>query len=391
MIERFKTKNFKSLQELDLLLGPVNVFVGPNMSGKSNVIDAIRFVREVAFPESGTQGVSYALAQRGGVNEALWKGGDEKLLALGLEGSDETDSNTTYKYMLEVVAGPGGFANLQGESLKALTPQGEIDLIARQQSQVQLQNIDRQVAGGIGQLGASVLQYASPGWDGFKFVRWIERWRFYHFLPPQMKEPSSMSFGEVLTEEGQNFSAWLMWLQTRAPEAFGRINEALRDIFSDVTQIKSHPTSEGKVHLEVIERHLKRPTTVWQTSDGFLAVAAILSLIYAPPELSPALLCIEEPENHLHPRILETIVSLLRQVRQEAIDSKNPVSQIILTTQSPYLVDQFSLDEITWFEKKQGATRAYRPADKQHLKDLVENKELGLGNLMYTGALGNEE
>ena len=100
---------------------------------------------------------------------------------------------------------------------------------------------------------------------------------------------------------------------------------------------------------------------------------------------------IEEPENHLHPRLLETLVGLLRQVRQEALDSKGPLSQIMLTTQSTYLVDHFKLDEIIWIEKKNGETKAYRPADKKHLKELVENKELGLGDLMFTGALGEEK
>jgi predicted ATPase len=206
-----------------------------------------------------------------------------------------------------------------------------------------------------------------------------------------MKEPISMSFGEVLSKGGENLSAWLMWLQTRAPEAFGRLNEALQGVFPDVIQIKSYPTADGKVHLQVVERGLKRAATVWQMSDGFLALAGLLSLVYAPPDLSPTVVCIEEPENHLHPRLLETVVALIRQVRQDTLDSAGVPSQILLTTQSPYLVNQMSLDEIIWIEKKNGTTRASRPTDKEHLKELIENKELGLGDLMFTGALGEEE
>jgi hypothetical protein len=50
-----------------------------------------------------------------------------------------------------------------------------------------------------------------------------------------------------------------------------------------------------------------------------------------------------------------------------------------------------TLDEVIWIEKKDGQTKAYRPADKGHLKKLVENKELGLGDLMFSGALGEEK
>jgi len=51
MITRLQVRNFKSLRDIDLELGPLNVLVGPNMSGKSNILDALRFLREIFFPE----------------------------------------------------------------------------------------------------------------------------------------------------------------------------------------------------------------------------------------------------------------------------------------------------------------------------------------------------
>jgi predicted ATPase len=71
-------------------------------------------------------------------------------------------------------------------------------------------------------------------------------------------------------------------------------------------------------------------------------------------------------------------------------DSDGSQTQFLFTTQSPYFLDQFSLDEVFWIEKENGETKAYRPADKKHLRKLVEDKDLGLGELMYTGALGKE-
>jgi predicted ATPase len=391
MITRLQVRNFKSLRDIDLSLGPLNILVGPNMSGKSNILDVFTFVHQVCFPEAGTNGISYALAQRGGVNEVLWKGGDDKLITIAIEAVDGSDPDERYRYSLELIAGPGDFVTTQNESLKLLRNGKETDLILLQQGFLQLKNVDGKDAGNVGSTGISALQYAPPNWDGYKFNQWIKLWRLYHLLPPVMKEPSLMSFGQVLMPNGYNLSAWLMWLQANSPEAFGRLNEVVHDLFPDVTQIRTIPSPDGKVHLAVTEKGLKRPIGVWQTSDGFLALIAILSLIYVPGGLSGTLFCVEEPENHLHPRLIETLVGLLRQVRQEVVDSKAALSQIILTTQSPYLVDQFSLGEIVWIEKKGGETRAYRPANKQHLKTLIENKELGLGDLMFTGALGEEE
>jgi len=392
MITRLRVQNFKSLRKLDLELGPINVLVGPNMAGKSNILDVFRFLHQTFFPEAGTEGVSYALAQRGGVNEVLWKGGDEKLITVALEGTDITEPGTKYKYELQLIAGVGDFVTTQNESLKLFRAGVECDLITREQGFVRFKNADgKDFGGGIGSSSVSALQYAVPGWDGFKFQQWARLWRFYHLVPPAMKQPSLMSLGQVLQPGGDNVSAWLMWLQAHSPESFRRVNEVIRDLFSEVVQINVIPTPDGKVHLATREKGLKRATNVWQTSDGFIALTALLSLIYVPPELSGTVFCIEEPENHLHPKLLETLVGLLRQVRQEAVGAGLSLTQIMLTTQSPYLLDHFSLDEIVWVEKKNGETLAFRPADKKHLKKLIEDEELGLGDLMFTGALAEEK
>lgn len=125
-------------------------------------------------------------------------------------------------------------------------------------------------------------------------------------------------------------------------------------------------------------------------SSGEIVFIAFLSLICAPDELGGTLFLIEEPENHLHPKLLETLMALLRQVRQEVEDRKVAPSQIVLTTHSPYVLDQMSLDEVIWVEKRNGQTRVARPSEKSHLKKLVEDEDLGLGDLMFTGALGEE-
>jgi predicted ATPase len=182
-----------------------------------------------------------------------------------------------------------------------------------------------------------------------------------------------------------------MWLQAHSPANFARINEVLHDLFPALEQIKAIPTTDGRVYLSARENGMSRDTKVWQLSDGFLVIVALLSLIYAPKELAGSLFCIEEPENHLHPRLLETLIALLRQTQQEAEDAGLPPTQFLITTQSPYLINQFTLDEIVWVEKAKGETKTYRPSDKTYLKKLVEDKDLGIADLMLTGVLGADK
>lgn len=396
MITRLQVHNFKSLRDVDISLDPLNVLVGPNMSGKSNILDALLFLYQVFFPQPGAQGVNYALAQRAGPDEVLWKGGEDKLITISLETTDDLDSEIRYQYAIEIIVGAGGYATVQNESLRLRRNGASVTLLGKQEGAAQSTgfqywNANGGAFGGTGQGGVSAMQHAHPSWDGYKFLNSAQYWRFYHFLPPIMKESSEMASGQLLSTYGQNISARLLWLQTHSPKTFGMLNEVLRDAFPDVMQVRTIPTPDGKVHVAVDEKGLKRPTNVWQLSDGFVHFLGLLSLIYVPPELSGTLFLVEEPENYLHPRLLETLVTLLRQVRQDISQAKQPLSQILLTTQSPYLVDRFHLDEIVWVEKRNGETKVFRPSDKKGLRQLVENSDLGLGDLLYAGALGQEK
>ncbi len=121
-------------------------------------------------------------------------------------------------------------------------------------------------------------------------------------------------------------------------------------------------------------------------SDGELAFAALMSLILAPKKLTPPLLCIEEPENYLHPKLLETVVEVLN---QRALELGSGASQMIATTHSPYLVDKLNLEDLVVAEKEKGATKFTRPSTKKKLRDLLSRREMGLGELWFSGALSN--
>jgi predicted ATPase len=389
MLRRLQAQNFKSLRALDAPLGSLNVLVGPNMGGKSNIIDTLRFLYESWFPQPGTYGPVNALARRGGIDEVLWKGGQDKLLSVGIEFEDPAQPTKQFQYKIELVGGAAGYVNIQAEELILREGEERYPLIKRDQESRWLVNANADRLVSI-QAERSAMELAPPNWDGYPLKWFAQNWRQYEFVPALMAQINQVSLGGVLQPHGENLSAWLMWLQTRSPESFDRISEAARDVFPEIHRLSTWPTQQGTVFLTSQERALVRPTPVHQMSSGELAFIAFLSLICAPDDLSGTLFLIEEPENHLHPRLLETLISLLRQVRQEVKDRNVPVSQIVLTTHSPYVVDQMDLDEVIWVEKKNGETKVLRPIEKQHLKKLVENEDLGLGDLMFTGALGED-
>lgn len=387
MITRLRVKNFKSFNDLDIKLGPINVLVGPNMAGKSNTIDALKFVFDILHPTAGQQGLGFALNNRGGGADLPWKGGSDKLSTIGFEGTLDWEPDSSWSYEVNIFVQPQGFMQIQGEKLKVRRGQEERDLIDYRQGTLWLRNFDGTDLAGVSGQFQSVLESRAANWDGDFLRVIINTWRFHRFIPAVMKAVNPTGSGSVLEQVGNNLSAWLMWIQTQYKDDFEKINQAACDLLPGFRRLMTTPTNAGTVFISSEEMGLHRPIPVWQMSDGELALLALLSIIYSPPALAGSLYCIEEPECHLYPKVLAGAVKLMRQVRQEAVEHGLVLSQVIIATQSPQLVDLFALDEIIWLQKKEGATVVVRPSDKKHLRDLVTDKELGITDIVYSGIL----
>jgi predicted ATPase len=306
-----------------------------------------------------------------------------------LEVRQTVPSPRDWRYEIEILVGSGNFAGIQSETL-SLGINGQFqDLIRLDGTQRWWRNLDAKAVGLVGPESRSALQNSTEAWDGHAFVRLIQTWRFHHLIPQAMKQQNNMTGDQVkvLDVAGQNLSGWLLLLQTRYPDSFKMIVDAAKDNLPGIQRIRSWPTKEGTVHLVSDEDGLKSPINVWQMSDGELAFIALLSLIYTPMELGTALICVEEPENHLHPRLLAALWPLLRQARDEFSSSGIPLAQIIVTTQSPQVVDQAKLDEIIWVSKANGETTVSHPSSQEHLAGLVKDKEMGLSDIVYSGLL----
>ncbi|MCL4558677.1 MAG: AAA family ATPase [Deltaproteobacteria bacterium] len=383
MIKKIHIKNYKSLKDVDLELNKVNVLVGPNMSGKSSLLDCFKFLSNICNLAYGVNG---ALNIRGGFAEIVWKGEESGPISFSVTVELAPDE---YEYELSINGNPAtGTFSVEREDLKVKTGDKAFPLIDITNGQGKVMHKDGRDAFGLPGNNASILQFVVPGWEGMSFKDYIKSWNFYNFMTIDMKLPNSATSQPFLVEDGSNFSSWFMTLQTTYPTEFSMIKQVVRDVLPDIEEILTPPTQTGTTHMITREKYLKRSVLLPHMSDGEILFLALLSLIFAPAQLRASLLGFEELENHLHPRLFEVFVELLSQ-RQRELGTQAP--QIIITTHSPYLVDRFKLDDIVVIEKRNGATQCTRPASKTYLKKLLEREELGLGDLLYSGALGNDK
>ena len=391
MLKKVHIKNFKSLKDVTLELGRNNVLVGPNMSGKSNFLDFFKFLQDLVMPSPGMlSGTQNALNPRGGFRRVAWGGGSQNpVIHFSLEG-DSLQSNQKFDWEYEVaLEGNQWGAQVFKESL-ILKRQGESRFLIETKDQQQ-----RNILGADGQSSAQTrdsnklaLEYNLPNWEGNFLRDSIFSWKFYDLLPPLMREPNKTAATDFLSRHGENLSAWLMGLQTRYSDRFDHIKSAARDVFPSLENIFTSPTAQTTVYLASREKFLAEPVTVAEMSDGELAFLALLSLLYAPldPSHRVDFYFIEEPENHLHPKLMSVFVDLLRQIQ---IEPREMHSQFVITTHSPYLLDKFSIDEVVVLSRREGETILSRPGDKAQLRELVNNEEIGLGDDLYRPALGS--
>lgn len=392
MITRMHVANFKSFKELVLPLSGRNILIGPNMAGKSNLITVLRFLNLLVRPTSGVNGLSNAIntLAPGGIEELAWRGGDSRLVSIVVAGdfrefADHSEADT-WQYKLDFVLERQGIARVQNESLEVATHRGSATLIDRDAKTGNriLRNLVDSQTNTLDDVQRSALEFEIPGWEGNSLRSIFASFQFFNLSPAAMKQINATSAVTALSENGSNLSAWLMTLQTRFRSSFELIERATKDVLPDIQSILTWPTQQATILVASEEKFLKSPVPVWHMSDGELCFIALLSLILGPPELTARLYCIEEPENHLHPKLLQILVGLLD---QRQLRSGNAAAQIIATTHSLELVDKCHLEDLVVIEKHQGSSFCSRPGERNELRELLAREELGLGELYYSGAL----
>jgi len=206
-----------------------------------------------------------------------------------------------------------------------------------------------------------------------RFQRFVSSWSFYSGFEiasgSAIRRPVPSEPKPVLAEDGSNLSAVLFSLMAEEREAWSELETHIRSVVPGFVSLNVVPRGEpGSVITEWIERSEKgeiTKLTLSDLSDGtlrFLCWAAIcLSAATSP------LVCVDEPELGLHPRVLPVLAGLFRLFSQR--------SQVLIATHSPYFLSQFPLEQIAVMRKEDGQGKFKRPSNSAALRR--EIKELG--------------
>jgi len=404
-ITRLRVSNFKSFDELEVDLRPLNVVVGANAAGKSNFLEVFRFIRDLA-----AHGLENAVSLQGGMEYlANLKIGAKRPVSLVMTfdfpqvfpvRAEENEYwlasvfESIYKLTLEW-EGNSGYRIVEDEVVhrcryeSGLGSQrhlgdGEIR-ISRVAGKVEvhflLSNIEdaRLSDEGLGMalaLGVRSAEDVLINSNSFIFPRFSESLAAFDLDPKLSKLSTAISGKADLEPDGSNLAIVLRNL-LRDEEKRRDFFRILQDVLPFVEDLKVERFSDKSLLLALKESYTDDsflPATF--LSDGTIHLVALIVVLYFE---KAAVTVLEEPERNIHPHLISRVVSMLK----DASDQK----QIITTTHSPEVVRNVELEDLLLVHRDEnGFSRVTRPAENEELKVFLEN-DFGIDDLYVQSLL----
>ena len=213
------------------------------------------------------------------------------------------------------------------------------------------------------------------------FRRFIEGWYLSYFTPDAARGLPLAGPQKHLNVHGDNLGNVVQFMEREHPRRFQAILASIAQKIPGIDRIDTKETDDGRLLLRFNEKGYQDHFYAQQISDGTLKVFAYLLLLEDPTP--PPFLCIEEPENGLYHKLLETLAT---QFRGHASGTKGS-SQVFVTTHQPYFVDALEPDEVWILEKAaDGLSTIRRASDDPMVRNMVE-EGLPLGSLWYSDYL----
>ena len=213
------------------------------------------------------------------------------------------------------------------------------------------------------------------------FRRFIEGWYLSYFTPDAARGLPLAGPQKRLNVHGDNLGNVVQFMEREHPERFQTILKRIAARIPGIDTIDTERTNDGRLLLRFNDKGFQDPFYAQQMSDGTLKVFAYLLLLEDPTP--PPFLCIEEPENGLYHKLLETLAN---EFRAHASGGRRG-SQVFVTTHQPYFVDALEPTEVWILEKgADGFSTIRRTSDDPIVNNMVA-EGLPLGGLWYSDYL----
>lgn len=335
---------YKTIRALpDFEFGNVNVLIGANGAGKSNLLSFLRLLRWMATPPGELR---FNVSRLGGANTILHYGARvTRGMAVRIK-VDGDGGPATYSFRLTYAADD---SLVFADERLVLSP---VDSLGFQGGGHHEAVIARGpfISPKVKQLADTLRRIGSYHFhDTSETARFRQRW--------------SVDDGHQLKEDGGNLAPFLLRLSREFPAHYSRITETLRQVIPNFADFVFSPAENGTLLLQWRERESDLYFGPSQASDGMLRLMALVTLLLQPAENLPPVLTIDEPELGLHPSAIHLIAGLVLNASRH--------TQVIVATQSPALLDHFEPEQVVVVDRPERES-IFRRLDSEQLADWLD-------------------
>ncbi len=343
---------YKSIERCELELGCLNVLIGANGAGKSNFIGFFRLINRLLDQQLQVF-----------VSEA---GGPDALLHFGRKRSEALNAelyfgNNGYKFSLKPT-----------QDNKMMFAREALWWNMRGDWQPSSGHFETNFKDGKG--NSAIWQYVVPA---------MRSWRVYHFHDTSrsalVKQIHNINDNEYLRDDARNLAAFLYRLKQHHDTQYKRIVKSVQMVAPFFGDFNLRPAvgNEDTIQLEWTEAGQDVPFKAGALSDGTLRFICLATVLLQPEKFMPTTILIDEPELGLHPFAIAVLGSMMKAAAQQ--------HQLIVSTQSVELVNEFDAEDLIVVDKQGGVSTFKRP-DTSALKEWLS--EYSLGELWKKNILG---
>ncbi len=354
-IDSLQIKGFKSIRSLDIDLKPMNVLIGSNGSGKSNFVSYFRMLSQLIEGRLATW-----------VNQ---QGGADRILTFGVKNTDTLYSKINFQ---------------QNAYAFELSPTVDDRLIFNYETgyfhnanDAYSYSVNLQTG-----LSESILKESKEHIAQYCYET-ISNWRIYHFHDTSetagVKRKVAVHDNNYLRPDASNLAAFLYHLKHNHTECYESIVDTIRlaiPFFKDfILEPKELPTEEAQIRL--LWQQTNSDYQLWpsQLSDGSIRFICLVTALMQPE--APSTIIFDEPELGLHPYAITLLGALFKQASERM--------QVIISTQSVALLNQFNLDDIITVDRQDGYS-IFKRLDETHFSAWLD--EYTVGELWEKNLLG---
>ncbi|RYD36902.1 MAG: chromosome segregation protein SMC [Verrucomicrobiaceae bacterium] len=352
-LTRIRLEGYKSIRQCDLELRELNVLIGPNGAGKSNFIGFFKLLQQML-----EENLQYFVSKNGGP-DAFLHFGRKKTEQLKAE---LYFGNNGYKFVLEptknnrfIFVGESLWWNVRGDYPVGRPGNLETGVHKHKNSTV-------------------IYNYVVPT---------MHSWRVYHFHDTSetalVKQLQPLNDNAYFRHDARNLAPFLRFLENNHPEAYKRIVKTVQLVapfFGDF-HLRKNPDNPELTELEWTEKGEDTPFKAHHLSDGTLRFICLATVFLQPEDLQPQTIIVDEPELGLHPYAINILGTMIR--------SASKSRQVVISTQSVTLLNEFGPDDVIVADRKDGSS-SLRRVEGAELKEWL--KEYSLGELWEKNILG---